>query len=125
MNGPWNPWEVGRASATLIDVGRSFPPSSPVVRKGLSYLLKTEIGDAVWFSSLYRKKKDRNAGAVWLAGQMGRKPGSERINLLTIFCLPWLFRYRRSWESWLAFYCTCDTPIRISGRSDHLFATGL
>lgn len=85
MDDPVNVTGVTEAPAPLIDLGRNFPPPSPVLQQAmrdtLSHLAKTNLGDAIRFPRFTGTGQDREAGANWLARRLEGKPDPDRVLL--------------------------------------------
>lgn len=71
--------------ATPIDLGRNFPPPSPVVQRALKDTFANFGGDnianSIRFPRFTGTVGDRETGATWLSQRLGQKPDVERVVL--------------------------------------------
>ncbi|WP_042336993.1 aminotransferase-like domain-containing protein [Bradyrhizobium sp. DOA9] len=75
--------EHKEGAAELIELGRNFPPPSPLVQDALRdsffYLSRVNAADRVRFPRFSGSIKDREAGASWLARRFDLKLDPDRI----------------------------------------------
>ncbi|MBB4428333.1 DNA-binding transcriptional MocR family regulator [Bradyrhizobium sp. CIR48] len=73
------------SEAPPIDLGRNFPPPSPVVQRALTetfaHFAGRNIADAIRFPRFMGTASDRDVGAMWLSQRLGKKPSAERVLL--------------------------------------------